>query len=124
MDVGVSEVVVRSGLEVTVQEQQRRVNHEKGEGEMERFDTCATNLFRHFGHACMCTRMKMCEVRSERAVRRKMCVRQVSVLPQEIACGSCGPIIRFLDQTSHQLDELDQDILEQMASRRITTIAV
>ena len=27
----------------------------------------------------MCTRMKMCEVRSERAVRRKMCVQQVSV---------------------------------------------
>ena len=36
VDVGVSEVVVGSGLEVTVKEEQqrRRVNHEKGEGEM------------------------------------------------------------------------------------------
>ena len=33
-------------------------------------------------HACIWTRMKMCEVRSECAVRRKMCVRQVSVCSQ------------------------------------------
>ena len=41
----VSEVVVGSGLEVTVREQERRVRHEKGEGEMERDDTHATNTF-------------------------------------------------------------------------------
>ena len=46
----VSEVVVGIGLEVTVQE---NVNHEKGEGEMERDDTCAMNLFRHLFHACV-----------------------------------------------------------------------
>ena len=41
----VREVVVGSGLEVTVREQQRRVRLEKGEGEMVRNDTCAQNLF-------------------------------------------------------------------------------
>ena len=45
------DVRVRIGLEVTVREQQGWVNHEKGEGEMERNDTCAMNLFRHLGHA-------------------------------------------------------------------------
>ena len=45
VDVGVSEVVVGIVLEMTVQEQQRRVKHEKGEGEMERYDTCAMNFF-------------------------------------------------------------------------------
>ena len=34
VDVKVNEVVAGSGLEVTVKEQQRRVKHEKGEGEM------------------------------------------------------------------------------------------
>ena len=53
VDVGVSEVVVGSGLEVTVQEQQGWVRHEKGDGDMERYDTCAMNLFRHSSHACM-----------------------------------------------------------------------
>ena len=39
--------MVGIGLEVAVQEQQRRVNHEKGEGEIEnKDDTCATNLLR------------------------------------------------------------------------------
>ena len=33
------------GLEVTVKEQQGRVKHEKGEGEVERYDTHATNTF-------------------------------------------------------------------------------
>ena len=65
MDGIVSEVFVRSCLEVTVQEQ-----HEKGEGEIERNDTCAMNLSRHLSHAFMYTRMKMCEVRSECAVRQ------------------------------------------------------
>ena len=41
MDGIVSEVVVGSGLEVTVKEQQGWVNHEKGEGEIEKNDTCA-----------------------------------------------------------------------------------
>ena len=41
----VSEVVVGIGLKVTVQEQQRRVHHQKEEGEMERYDTFATNTF-------------------------------------------------------------------------------
>ena len=39
----VSEVIVGIDLEVTVREQQRRVRHEKGEGEMENKDTHATN---------------------------------------------------------------------------------
>ena len=39
----VSGVVVGIGLGVTAQEQQRWVNHETGEGEMEKYDTCATN---------------------------------------------------------------------------------
>ena len=43
--VGVSEVVVGIGLGVAVREQERRVNHQKGEGEMERDDTHATNTF-------------------------------------------------------------------------------
>ena len=51
----VVEVVVGSGLEVTVQEQQRRkVRHEKGEGEMERSKTHVQTLFYgHFSHACV-----------------------------------------------------------------------
>ena len=43
-----SEVVVGSGLEVTAKEQQgRRVNHEKGEGEMERSKTHTQTPFFH-----------------------------------------------------------------------------
>ena len=80
VDVGVSGVAVWSGLEVTVKEQQGRwVNHETGEGEMERDDTCAMNLFRHLSLACMCTRMKMCECAQTNCATEKMCVRQVSV---------------------------------------------
>ena len=46
---------------------------------MERCDTCA-NTFLQTLEPCACvTRMKLCQVRSERAVRRNMCVRQVSV---------------------------------------------
>ena len=45
VDVGVSEVVVGTDLVVTVQEQQRRMRHEKGESEMKRNDTHATNSF-------------------------------------------------------------------------------
>ena len=71
----VGEVDVRSGLEVAVREQQRRVKHDTGEGEKENQDTHATGtFFKHLSHACVCTRMKMHKVRSERAVRRKMCV--------------------------------------------------
>ena len=73
-----SVVVVGIGLEVTVQEQQRLVNHQKGEGKMVRYDKCAMNLFRHLSHACV-TRMKMCEVCTECVRTRKVCVRQVSV---------------------------------------------
>ena len=40
-----SDVVVGIGLEVTVQEQQRRVNHEKGEGETENKDDTCANTF-------------------------------------------------------------------------------
>ena len=59
MDGIVSEVVVGSGLEVTVREQQRRVNHEKGEGEMENKDTHATNtFFMNLSHAASCTSMR------------------------------------------------------------------
>ena len=72
VDVGVSEVVVGIGLEVTVHEQQGWMNHEKGEGEMERCDTCANTFLQTFESCVYVTRMKMCEVRSERAVRRKM----------------------------------------------------
>ena len=45
VDVGVSEVAVGIGLEVTVQERHTQMKYEKGEGEMERYDTCALNLF-------------------------------------------------------------------------------
>ena len=77
----VSEVVVGSGLEVTVKEQQGLEKHESGEGAMERYDACATNTFFFMTlEPCVyVTRIEMCEVRSERAVRRKMRVRQVSV---------------------------------------------
>ena len=48
----VSEVVVGSGLEVTVREQQRRVKHETGDGGEK--DTRATNtFFTNLSHACM-----------------------------------------------------------------------
>ena len=40
-------------VEVDVQEQQRRVKHEKGEGDMERNDTYANTFYRHLSHACM-----------------------------------------------------------------------
>ena len=42
-------------------------------------DTCAMNLFMTLEPRVYVTRMKMCEVRSECAVRRKVCVRHVSV---------------------------------------------
>ena len=72
MDGIVSEVVVGSGLEVTVRKQQGWVRHEKGEGEMERNDTHTINTFFMTLETCVyVTRMKMCEVRCERAVRRK-----------------------------------------------------
>ena len=44
VDGTVGEVAVGSGLEVTAKEQQAQVNHEKGQAEMERCDTCAKNL--------------------------------------------------------------------------------
>ena len=46
---------------------------------MERYDTCAMNLFSTLEPCVYVTRLEMCEVSSERAVRRKMCVRQVRV---------------------------------------------
>ena len=55
-----------------MQEQQRRVRHENGEGEMERYDTHATNnFFMSVSHACMCTRMNMCERDCAHAMCRK-----------------------------------------------------
>ena len=54
MDVKVDKVVVGSGLEVTVKEQQEqgRVKHEKGEGEKtERWRPCA--LQTPLSHACV-----------------------------------------------------------------------
>ena len=44
---------LKSDVEVDVQEQQRRVKHEKGEGEMENDDTCANTFYRHLSRACM-----------------------------------------------------------------------
>ena len=75
----VSEVVVGIGLEVTVQEQQRRVNLEIEKARRRDVTHAIDTLFMNLSRACMCTRMKMCEVRSECAVRRKMCVRHMSV---------------------------------------------
>ena len=46
-------VMSEFGLEVTVREQQRRVRHVCGEGEMERCDTCAKNLFSTL-EPCVC----------------------------------------------------------------------
>ena len=48
VDVGISEVVVGICLEVPVREEQGWVNHQKRESEMERDDTCAMNLFKHY----------------------------------------------------------------------------
>ena len=75
----VVDVKVGIDLEMTVKEQQRRVRHESGEGEMERYDTHVQQPFWHdLSHACMCTRMKMCKCDCARAMCRKMCVQQVS----------------------------------------------
>ena len=72
MDGIVSEVVVGIALEVTMQEQQRRVKHEKGEGEVENKDTHATNAFFMTLEPCVyVTRMKMCEVCIVRVHQKK-----------------------------------------------------
>ena len=86
----VDECVGEVGLEVTVQEQQgRRVKHEKGEGEVKRDDMRTQTTF-HVLEPCVCvTGMKMCEVPSERAVRRKMCVQHVSVCTPRRTHSSC-----------------------------------
>ena len=47
--------------------------------------THATNLFRHLSHECMCTLMKICRCDCARAMCRKMCVQQVSVLTSTVA---------------------------------------
>ena len=75
------DVVVSSGLELTVKEQQRRrVHHEKGECEIERYDTCETNTFLVTLEPCVYVHshedVRMCE---DKLCNRKMCVRQVSV---------------------------------------------
>ena len=59
----VSEVVVGSGLEVTVKEQQKRqeqgrVKHEKGDGEMENDVRMRQTPFTRLNHACVFTRMR------------------------------------------------------------------
>ena len=62
MDGIVSEVAVGSGLEVTVQEQQRQVKHEKGEGGIENNDSYAKNLFWHLEPCVYVTRMRSVNV--------------------------------------------------------------
>ena len=91
MDGIVSEVVVVSGLEVTVQEQQRRVKHDLGEGEMERYDTCAnTFLQTHEPRVYVHTHedVRMC---ADKLCKRKMCVQQVSVYTphRRTHCSRC-----------------------------------
>ena len=78
MDGIVGEVVVSNGLEVTVREQQRRMRHEKGEGEMENKDTCA-NTFLGTLEPCVYVHKH-----EDVLVRRKMCVRQVKVCTERI----------------------------------------
>ena len=58
VDLLVNEVVVGIGLEVDVREQQGWVNHEKGEGEIEKYDT---PFWGHLTHTCVRTCMQMCE---------------------------------------------------------------
>ena len=48
----------KGNVKVGVQEQQRRVKHEKGEGEIERCDTCAKNLFGTLEPCVYVTRMR------------------------------------------------------------------
>ena len=61
VDVGISEVVVGICLEVTVKEQQGRVNHEKGEGEMERSKThMCKHLFMHLSHESVRSLHRVC----------------------------------------------------------------
>ena len=80
MDGIVSEVVVRIGLEVTVQEQQGWLNHEKGEGEMERDDTSASTFLQTRLEQCVYVHThEKCEVCTECVCTGKMCARQVIV---------------------------------------------
>ena len=67
----VSEVVVGIGHEMTVKEQQGKVNHEKGESQMGRNDTCAMNLFKHLSHARMWHAWRCADVRNQTAQQKK-----------------------------------------------------
>ena len=73
------DVKVRNGFEVTVKEQQGWVRHETGDGEMEKYGTCAKNLFGTL-EPCVYVHthedVRMC---ADKLCNRKMCVQQVSV---------------------------------------------
>ena len=103
------------GVEVTVREQQgRRMKHENGEGEMEKYDMRTANTL---SHACSCLYVTQGKSAKKMCVRHRVCVHTRRTHRSCHYVGATSGVKKNLQTSSFHshLDVSHEDVVHQFA---------